>query len=162
RGQNDVVKQAAAAGARAAQQAATLAPDNAEAQRLQGSLLGEMISVGGTMAGMRYGARSGEALEKAMALAPNDPKTLTSRAIGYLFTPAMFGGSKTKATQLLRKAVSIDPGYDTAYIWLAQAELMQNQSTAAMSTIQAALKINPERRFAQYVHQQVEAKQKKG
>ncbi|MGH9478058.1 MAG: hypothetical protein ACRD1A_02420, partial [Terriglobales bacterium] len=124
RGQSKAVAATAQAGVDAAKRAAALAPNNADAQRLEGSLLGQLISQGGAMAGMQYGMASEGALEKALALAPKDPKVLVARAIGYLFTPAAFGGSPAKAVQLLQQAAALDPHYDTPHIWLAEAYLM--------------------------------------
>lgn len=157
-----VLKQAAEAGAAAAKQATVLDAKSSDAFRLRGSLLGQVIAQGGALAGMRFGGESANALDQAIALDPKSAAAYTDRAIGYLFTPAMFGGSHSKAIQLLQKAVSLDPKYDTAHIWLAQAYLMDKKPDSALGEAEIAQRLNPNRAFTQYTVKQAEAAKKKG
>lgn len=155
-GQTGVCAQAAAAGADAARQAIALNPKSSDAYRLRGGLLGQMISTGGMMAGMRYGAESTQDLETAIKLDPTSARAYVARAIGYFYTPDMFGGSKPKAIAALQQAVKLDPALDTPHIWLSQVYLATKQPAAALREAQAATKLNPQRAFTRYVLQQAE------
>ena len=151
RDQKSVCAKAAAAGADAAKQAIALDGTSSEAYRLRGGLLGQMISTGGPMAGVRYGSESTSALEKSIALDPHNARAYVARAIGSYFTPAMFGGSKTKAVADVQKAIALDPKLDTAHLWMAQFDLDAKQASAAVREAEAALQLDPGRLFTQYI-----------
>ncbi|MGH9481916.1 MAG: hypothetical protein ACRD1L_07455 [Terriglobales bacterium] len=155
--QQDVVKQAANAGAEAAQQAITLAPNSSEAYRLRGSLLGQVMSTGGMMAGMRYGSESSSDLDKAIQLDPKSARAYRDRGIAYIYTPAMFGGSYSNAIAELQKAIALEPGLDSAHDWLAQAYINEKQPAAAMKEAQIAEKLHPGRSLTRHMEQQAAA-----
>ena len=95
---------------------------------------------------------------ESIELDPRNAHAYIARAYNYFFTPAMFGGSKPKAVEMLKKAVEIDPASDaadTAHILLAQAYFDLVQRDDALREIQEALRLNPERRWAQNVNQQI-------
>ena len=151
------VKQAAQAGVEAAERAARLQPNSSEAHRLIGDLLGQMIPFvfGG---GMRYGARSTREVDKALELDPSNVDAHIARATSYLFTPAMFGGSKQKALEHLKKAIEIDPACDTAHLWLAQVYQEMKDNTKALAELEAARRINPNRGYLQHLLKQMGGK----
>jgi tetratricopeptide (TPR) repeat protein len=153
-GQSGVCANAAAAGAAAAKSAIAMDPHSSDAYRLRGGLLGEVISSGGMLAGMRYGAESTQDLQRAIQLDPKNARAYISRAIGYFYTPVVFGGSKAKAAALLRQAIALDPALDSAHLWLAQVLLATRQPAQAVREAQAALKLDPERMFTRQVLQQ--------
>lgn len=154
---NKLVKQAAQAGVAAAREAVKLNRNSSDAHWLLSQLLGLLIPhvFGG---GPRYGPESTREADKAIELNPRNAEAYIARAHDYFFTPSMFGGSKPKAVEMLKKAIAIDPASDaaaTAHIWLAQAYFSLGQGGTAHEEIEQALRLNPERRFAQYVNQQV-------
>ncbi len=154
---NKLVKQAAQAGVAAAREAVKLNPNSSDAHWLLGELLGDLIPhvFGG---GPRYGPESTREAEKAIELNPQNAEAYITRAHNYFFTPTVFGGSKPKAVEMLKKAIEIDPASDaaaTAHIFLAQAYLDLERRDDARREIQEALRLNPERRYAQYVNQQI-------
>lgn len=151
RGQRPVCAQAAAAGAEAAQQAIALDGKSSEAYRLRGGLLGQLISTGGMQAAMQYGAEATTDLDKAIALDPSNARAYVSRSISEFYTPEEFGGSKAKAIADLQKAVALDSKLDTPHLWLAQIDLASNQPAPALREAEAALKLDPNRVFAQYI-----------
>ena len=142
-----VVKQGAQDGIAAAEKAVSLNPNSSEAHRLNGDLTGELIGVV-FMGGMRHGKHAGDELDKALQLDPNNAEAYVGRAIGYYFTPSSFGGSKDKAVEYLRKAISINPNLGRAHIWLAEVYQSQGKHDDAQREINEALRIDPERRFA--------------
>jgi tetratricopeptide (TPR) repeat protein len=154
---NKLVKQAAQGGIAAAREAVTLNPSSSDAHWLLSELLGKLIPhvLGG---GPRFGPESTREADQAIEQDPKNAHAYIARALDYFFTPTMFGGSKPKAVEMLKKAVDIDPASDaadTAHVLLAQAYFDLGQRGDALSEIQQALRSNPERRWAQYVNQQI-------
>jgi tetratricopeptide (TPR) repeat protein len=151
-----LVKRAAQAGVAAAERAVALGPDSSDAHQLLGDLLGQLIPhvFGG---GMRYGRRSTDELERAIELNPKNANAYVSRAIGYYYTPELFGGSKSKAFEALRKAVEIDPAQDAPHIWLAVFSLDAGRRDDALAEINLALRADPDRAFTKYVQSQINA-----
>ncbi|HZS45590.1 MAG TPA: tetratricopeptide repeat protein [Blastocatellia bacterium] len=149
-----LIKMTAQAGIPIAEKAIKLNPKSSEAHQLLGSMLGELIPYvfGG---GMRYGARSSSEIDEAIKLDPKNSDAYVTKAISYLFTPSLFGGSKDKAFETLKKAVDADPTSDTPHIWLAQAYLESGRKDDATREIKEALRLNPERGFAKYVQDQI-------
>lgn len=155
-----VAKAAARAGVEAAEIAVKLNPKSSEAHQLLADLLVQLIPnvFGG---GMRYGKRSTEVADKAIELDPKNADAYVTRAISYLYTPEAFGGNKQKGFELLTRATEVAPLADTPRIWLAQYYLEVGKIDAALREINEARRFNPERRFAQYVYDQVTAASKK-
>lgn len=151
---NKLFKQAAEEGVAAAEKAVELNPKSSEAHQLLGDLLNQLIPhvYGG---GMKYGKRASDEMDKAIELDPKNVNAYVSRAISYYYTPDAFGGGKTKAVEMLKKAVEIDPQEDAPHIWLAMFYLDAGQNKEALSEILLARKINPERSFTNYVYETV-------
>lgn len=147
-------KQAAEEGVAAAEKAVELNPKSSAAHQLLGDLLNQLIPhvYGG---GMKYGKRASDEMDKAIELDPKNVNAYVSRAISFYYTPDDFGGSKTKAVEMLKKAVEIDPQEDAPHIWLAMFYLDAGQKNEALSEILLARKINPERSFTNYVYETV-------
>jgi cytochrome c-type biogenesis protein CcmH/NrfG len=151
-------KQAAEEGVAAAEKAVELNPKSSEAHQLLGDLLNQLIPhvFGG---GMKYGKRATDAMDKAIELDPKNVHAYVSRAISFYYTPDAFGGGKTKAFEMLMKAVEIDPLEDSPHIWLALFYLDANKKKEALAEIQLARKANPERLFTNYVYEQITGNQ---
>jgi tetratricopeptide (TPR) repeat protein len=149
-----LIKQAASDGLAAAEKAVALNPQSSEAHHLVGELLSQMIPhvFGG---GMRYGKRSADAMDKAIALNPKNAGAYISRAVSYYYTPPAFGGGKEKAFDFLRKAVDLDPKDDTPHVWLAMFFLETQQVKEASREILVARAINPKRAFTNSVFEQI-------
>lgn len=153
-GDDKLVKESAQAGIAAAEKAVKLNPNSSEAHQLLAALLGELIPhvFGG---GPRYGPRSTREAEKAIQLDPKNAEAYVDRARSYFFTPQMFGGSKEKAIEMLKKAIALGPDSDTGHIWLAQAYQATGRHDDALGEINEALRLNPERGFAKLVSSQI-------
>jgi tetratricopeptide (TPR) repeat protein len=149
-------KKTAEDGVAAAEKAVALNPKSSDAHWLLGDLLNQLIPhvYGG---GMRYGQRANAELDRAIALNPKNANAYVSRAISYHYTPESFGGSKTKATEFLKKATELDPSADSPHIWLALFHLEAQDKEAATREITLALDANPNRSFARFVNEQVKA-----
>ena len=148
------VKLASQAGLDAAEKAVKLQPNSSEAHRLVGDLLGQLIPHV-FAGGMRYGARSTQEIEKALELDPKNADAHIARATGYFYTPPFFGGSKEKALEQLNQALSLDPGSDTAHLWMAQIYQDAKQRERAMAELREASRINPNRAYTRYLMAQI-------
>jgi tetratricopeptide (TPR) repeat protein len=158
--QNDALfKKVAEDGVAAAEKAVALNPQSSNAHWLLGDLLNQLIPhvFGG---GMRYGTRATDELDRAIELDAKNAEAYVSRAISYYYTPESFGGSKSKAFELLTKAVESDDQADTPHIWLAQFHLDSGRKLQALREITLALKANPDRSFTKFVHGEIKAASK--
>ena len=150
-----LVAASAQAGIAYTEKSIKLDPNLAEAHRLQGVLLGELIPQV-FAGGMRYGSRAAAELDRAIQLDPHDAEALIGRAFGYFSTPAAFGGSRSKAIELLNQAVALDPASDTAHLWLAQVYHAQSRPVDALREINEASRLNPNRAWTHRVFKQIE------
>jgi tetratricopeptide (TPR) repeat protein len=158
--QNDgLFKQAAEAGVAAAEKAVALNPNSSDAHQLLGDLLSQLIPhvYGG---GMRYGKRSTDEMDKAIELNPKNVNAYVSRAISYYYTPDSFGGSKSKAVEMLKKAVEVDSQADSPHIWLAIFYLDEGRKDDASGEINLALHADPDRTFTKFVQSQITSEKK--
>jgi len=151
---NKLLKESAQGGIAAAEKAVKLNANSSEAHRLLGHLLSELIPHV-FAGGMRYGSRSTAEVEKAIQLDPRNAEAYVDRGTNYFFTPEMFGGSKEKAIEMLKKAIDLDPNSDTAHAWLASVYQATGRHNDARREIQEALRLNPDRGFAKYVSSQI-------
>jgi len=155
----NLIKGTAESGVAAAEKAVRLNPKSSQAHQLLADLLGQLAPnvMGG---GMKYGQRSTDEADKAIALDPKNPDAYITRGISYLYTPAAFGGNKAKALEFFSKAVQLDPQLDTARIWLALYHLDAEKFDEARREINEALRLNPDRVFAGFVSDQIKAGKK--
>lgn len=82
-----------------------LSPDNAEVRCIQSLILSARISVNPAVNGAIYGPKSGELLQEAIRLAPENPRPHLLMGQSLFYTPEMFGGGKDKARPFLETAL---------------------------------------------------------
>ena len=156
-----LVKEAAQSGVAAAEIAVKLNPNSSRAHQLLADLLGQ-LAPNVTGGGMKYGQRSTDEADKAIELDPKNSEAYVTRAISYLYTPEAFGGNKQKALEFLSKAKELDPQADSPHIWLALFHLEAGKIDHALREINEARRLNPGRKFAEFVFEQVSANKKAG
>jgi tetratricopeptide (TPR) repeat protein len=156
-----MVKEAAQSGVAAAEIAVKLNPNSSRAHQLLADLLGQ-LAPNVTGGGMKYGQRSTDEADKAIELDPKNGEAYVTRAISYLYTPEAFGGDKRKAFEFFSKAKELDPQADSPHIWLALFYLEADKMDDALREINEARRLNPGRKFAEYVFEQVSANKKAG
>ncbi|MEN1727373.1 MAG: hypothetical protein AAGJ52_02945 [Pseudomonadota bacterium] len=78
-----------------------------ESHALLSSCLGRMAASGGMMAGMRYGSRSGNALDESILLAPDNPRVLMLAGVSDYNRPVIWGGDIDRAERRLGRALTI-------------------------------------------------------
>jgi len=140
-------RRAAEAAIGPAEKAVGLQPGSAEYHRLLGALYGQMIPGNVTVA-LRYGKRTLEELERALALDPASAPVYLSRGIGKYYLPAMLGGGAEAALADLRKAVELDARSDEAHLWLGLALRKANRNPEARAALERAVQLNPRRAWA--------------
>jgi len=133
----------------------------AEAYALVASLYGEKIG-SNPLLGMSLGPKSGVFMEKAIKLAPENPRVVYLDAISKNFTPAMFGGSKEKAIsglyqagELFVKWQSSDPlapewGHAECYAWLGNILTEQKKFVEARAAFEKSLALRPNYGWVKY------------
>jgi len=130
-------------GIRAGEKAVTLKPNDAEYYRVLGTLYGQAIT--DIMSGLSYGAKARDAVDKAVALAPNNAAMYVARGVGNYYLPAAMGGGPEKAIADFRKAISLDSKDDEAYLWLGVALRKVNKDAEARQAFEKSLQLNPDR-----------------
>ena len=125
-------------------------PEDGEAWALLSQSYGLQIGYQ-PMKAAYYGPKSGAALTKAFAYAPQSPRTHLVKAISEYNTPVIFGGSKTAALETLDTALSLFQsdtsnnqwGHAEAYVWRGLTNESLNNSEAAIEDWQHAIDIAP-------------------
>lgn len=155
----EMVKTAAEAGVAAAESAVKLNPNSSQAHQLLADLLGQLAPhvTGG---GMKYGQRSSNEADKAIELDPENADAYVTRGISYLYTPEAFGGNKQKALEFFSKAKALAPQADSPRIWLSLFHLEIGKLDDALREINEARRLNPGRKFSEFVFEQVSQQKK--
>ena len=121
---------------------------SADAHSLLANLYGRKISLGGFLAGPRFGPRIVAENKKALDLAPNDALVYASLGRQYLYAPKMFDGDVAKAIQNFIKATQLDPNSDENLVWLAIAYRKGGDAPNSEKALRQAMQLNPRSAFA--------------
>lgn len=134
----------AEAGIRAAERAIALKPDIAEHYRVLGTLCGQVIPAN-VLAGLSYGKRAKDAINKAIERDPKSSKAHLARGIGNYYLPAALGGGARVAIADLKKALELDSKSAEAWLWLGLSLRKERQNAEARKAFQKSLELNPRR-----------------
>lgn len=126
-------------------------PDDADALLILSQVYQTRIT--GMMSGMKYGRRSGETLERAFELAPENPQVLYHKGVNQLMAPGPFG-DRDAARLRLREAVQIfeaeiaEPnrflwGHAEALAYLGLCLAKDDDSARAKDFYEQALAVQP-------------------
>jgi tetratricopeptide (TPR) repeat protein len=142
-----MAEQAATRGIKAAEQAVALKPDVGEYYRVLGTLCGQVVPAN-VLAGLSYGKRAKDAIDKAVAKDPKSSAAYMARGVGNYYLPAALGGGMELATADFHKALELDPKNADAWLWLGLASRKQNKDADAQQAFQKSLALNPQRVWA--------------
>lgn len=140
-------QRAAEAGVRAAERAIALQPANAEYHRVLGTLCGQVVPAN-VLAGLGYGKRARDAVNKALELDPKSPRAHLARGVGNYYLPPAFGGGTALAIADFRKAIELDAASADAWFWLGLALRKENKNAEARRAFAKSLELNPGRVWA--------------
>lgn len=88
-----------------AEKAQTLKGENSEIKCILSMILSARIGVDPMNRGAKLGPQSGQLLEEAKKLDPENPRVYMLMGQALVYTPEAFGGSKVKGKQLLEQSV---------------------------------------------------------
>jgi len=135
-------------------------PRDAEALGLLSSVYGLQIGLSPDL-GMTLGPASSEMLNRALAIAPNNPRLQVIRGESLFNTPPEYGGSMKDAEAALRRALELfdkEPankpwpnwGRFDAHVWLGQTLAARNDKAGARAEYEKALQIAPNSAWVKY------------
>ena len=142
-----MAEQAATRGVKAAEQAVALKPDVGEYYRVLGTLCGQVVPAN-VLAGLSYGKRAKDAIDKAVAKDPKSSAAYMARGVGNYYLPAALGGGMDLAIADFHKALDLDSKNADAWLWLGLALRKQNKDADAQQAFQKSLALNPQRVWA--------------
>lgn len=133
-------------------------PDSVPHMALLANVYGMTIGVS-PIKGAFLGPKSQKLIDRAMALAPNDPTVLLVKGISLYNMPSMFGGSKSEALEMLEQAIAaFDASLATpawgpreAQVWRALTLDALDKRDAAIVELNSALEREPDYAWARFV-----------
>jgi tetratricopeptide (TPR) repeat protein len=125
-----------------------------ESFALLSGVMGQRIGLNPLRA-ITLGSRSGEAMSRAHALGPDNPRVWLLDGVGAIFTPRMFGGGMDRAEERIRRAIALFEhdapappaprwGKAEAHLWLGQVLQRTGRRDEARVEYQRALGLEPE------------------
>jgi len=135
-------------GTEAGRTASTLDPSRPEGFFWMAANMGTLAESYGLRQGIKYRGPIKDALETVLRIDPGFQKGSADRALGrwYLDVPALFGGSKTKSEEHLRKSLTYDPNSTASHYFLADTLFEMKRDTEAREELKKviAAPIDPE------------------
>lgn len=135
-------------GQKAGEQATALEPSKPEGHFWLAANLGELAQSGSMFAGLKYKGRIKDELEKVLAIDPGWQQGSADRALGewYAKVPGLFGGSKKKAEEHLRKSLTYNAESSSSLYFLAEVLADDGQKPEARDLLAKVLQapIDPE------------------
>ena len=134
----------------------------AEAYALLSSCIGMKIGFAPAEA-MVLGPKSFAALAQAKELAPNNPRVVMAGALSTYNTPEMYGGSKERGFEEMKKAAGLydhwtsadslqpDWGKDEIWAWIGIAHMERKEMIQAKRALDRSLEINPGNGWVKHV-----------
>ncbi len=127
--------------------ASTLEPNRPEGYFWMAANMGALAESYGLGAGLKYRGPIKDALETTLRLDPSYLDGSADRALGrwYERVPGLFGGSKKKSEEHLRKSLTYDPNSTASHFFLAETLLDVGRKPEARAELQRVLDapINP-------------------
>jgi tetratricopeptide (TPR) repeat protein len=135
-------------GIAAGEKAVAAQPDRPEGHFWLAADMGALAELRGIRAGLRYRTPVRRHLERVLAIDPAFQKGSADRALGrwYYKVPGLFGGSKRKAEEHLRRSLTYYPQSIASRIFLAETYESMGRKADAIRMLQeiGALAVDPE------------------
>jgi tetratricopeptide (TPR) repeat protein len=128
-------------GIAAARSAEQHAPNRPEGYFWLAANMAGLAETQGLRAGLKYRTPIREALEKVLAMDPAFQQGSADRALGrwYYKVPGLFGGSKKKSEEHLRKALTYNPKSTATHYFLAETLIAMDRKEEARAELQQVL-----------------------
>jgi len=128
-------------GTDAGKQASQLEPARPEGYFWMAANMGTLAESYGLRQGIKYRGPIRDALEKVLQIDPAFQEGSADRALGrwYFKVPALFGGSKTKSEEHLRKSLTYNPNSTATRFFLAETLFAENRDADARQELQKVL-----------------------
>jgi hypothetical protein len=103
--------------------------------------MGALAESFGMFQGLRYREPIKDALETVLRLDPAFQQGSADRALGrwYFKVPGLFGGSKKKSEEHLRKSLTYNPDSTASHFFLAETLFERNRDAEAIEELQKVL-----------------------
>jgi tetratricopeptide (TPR) repeat protein len=121
--------------------ASTIQPMRPEGFFWMAATMGALAESYGVRQGIKYRGPIKDALEKVQMLDPGFQKGSADRALGrwYFKVPGLFGGSKTKSVEYLKKSLTYDPQSTASLYFLAETLLDMKRTAEAREALQKVI-----------------------
>ena len=128
-------------GMAAARKAIAAQPDRPEGYFWLAANMGGLAEQGGMRSGLKFRTPVRENLEKVLAMDPGFQKGSADRALGrwYFKVPGLFGGSKRKSEEHLRRSLTYDPNSSASKVFLAETLQATGRTSEAIALLQSVL-----------------------
>jgi tetratricopeptide (TPR) repeat protein len=133
------------AGVAAGRAAARAEPGRPEGHFWMAANMGALAEAHGLRQGLRYRSEIKDALQTVLKLDPAYQQGSADRALGrwYYKVPGLFGGSKTKSEEHLRKSLTYNPNSTSSLYFLAETLVALDRDAEAKAALQRILDIQP-------------------
>jgi tetratricopeptide (TPR) repeat protein len=139
-----LAEDAAERGIKPAERAIALKPDVATYYVVLGTLYGQVVPAN-LLAGLSYGKKSKDAIQKAVEKDPKLAAAYEARGVGNYYLPSALGGGFDLAIADFRKSIELDPRSAASYLWLGLSLRKQNKNAEARQAFQKSLELDPRR-----------------
>jgi tetratricopeptide (TPR) repeat protein len=128
-------------GITAATRATALDPQRPEGHFWKAANMGALAESFGARAGLKYRRAIKEALETVLKIDPAFEQGSADRALGrwYQKVPRLFGGSKDKAEEHLRRSLTYNPNSSSSHFFLAEIFLERGRRADARAELEKVL-----------------------
>jgi tetratricopeptide (TPR) repeat protein len=128
-------------GVAAGRQAATLQPARPEGHFWMAANMGALAESFGLRQGLKYRGPIRDALETVLRLDPAFQGGSADRALGrwHFRVPGLFGGSKKKSEEHLRRSLTYDPDSSASHFFLAETLFELDRDREAREELNAVL-----------------------
>jgi tetratricopeptide (TPR) repeat protein len=137
----DASRTALERGVEASRQAAALQPRRPEGYFWMAANMGSLAESFGLRQGLKYRGAIKDALETVLKLDPTFQRGSADRALGrwYFKVPGLFGGSKKKSEEHLRKSLTYDANSTVSHFFLAETLFDLNRDAEAIEELKKVI-----------------------
>src|SRR5918993_1376047 len=139
-------KQFLESGVEAGRAAAAIEPRKAEGHFWMAANMGALAESFGLRQGLKYRGAIRDALTTVLTLDPAFQQGSADRALGrwYYKVPSLFGGSKTRSEEHLRKSLTYNANSISSRFFLAETLLEMDRKAEAIAELQLIAELQPD------------------